>query len=523
MIKVCILTAGTGSRLRPLTENINKAILPLGGKAVISHIIDKFPKSTEFIIATGYLSATVKDYLELAHPDHNFAFVDVEHYSGEGCGPGYSLLQCEPFLQEPFYFFSCDTVVEGDIPEEIGDWIGVAPTDDPASYCTVSAKNSNVTELHDKVYEGSNSAFIGLAKIQNYQPFFAALKKSMKTLVGEPQITSGLKELIKSNALKTIEFSWHDTGNKVNYTIAQKYFSGEGFDFSKTNEYLYFEENRVIKYFADQKIAEMRFSRSKTIEKFAPKILKCQNGFYAYKFINGKVLYDCDLKSIIEPLLRWLHNDFWLEKELDSNDQLAFTAACLKFYKEKTYARLDDFFKRENRPDFLCGDIAGEQVPTLESLLVRINWHELANGTPVRFHGDLQFDNILQTDDSEFKLIDWRQDFAGLIDYGDIHYDLAKLVGGILIPYKNIKLGEFSFEFSNGNSNFDVPKIEDYHFVKDTFYQYLDVMGIDKTKVCLITSLIFLNMAPLHEYPFSNLLYSAGRKSLSSALDGQTL
>ena len=101
MIKVCILTAGTGSRLRPLTENINKAILPLGDKAVISHIIDKFSKSTEFIIATGYLSATVKDYLELAHPEHNFTFVDVEHYSGQGCGPGYSLLQCEPFLQGP--------------------------------------------------------------------------------------------------------------------------------------------------------------------------------------------------------------------------------------------------------------------------------------------------------------------------------------------------------------------------------------------------------------------------------------
>ena len=50
MTKVCILTAGVGSRMLPLTTKINKAILPLGEKAVISHIIDKFSRNAEFVI-----------------------------------------------------------------------------------------------------------------------------------------------------------------------------------------------------------------------------------------------------------------------------------------------------------------------------------------------------------------------------------------------------------------------------------------------------------------------------------------
>jgi len=39
--EVCILAVGVGSRMGPLTQNINKAILPINFKAVISHIIEK--------------------------------------------------------------------------------------------------------------------------------------------------------------------------------------------------------------------------------------------------------------------------------------------------------------------------------------------------------------------------------------------------------------------------------------------------------------------------------------------------
>ena len=526
MTKVCILTAGVGSRMLPLTTKINKAILPLGEKAVISHIIDKFSRNAEFVIATGYLSDTVETYLKFAYPEHNFTFVQIDKYLGDRCGPGYSLLQCERFLQEPFYFVSCDTVIDDDLPNDImesGNWIGVAYTDTPISYCTVSMKKNNVSELHDKVLSGSNSAFIGLAKIQNYKIFFSGLKQSISRINGEPQITGGLEAIIKHSNTRAIEFTWYDTGNKLNYNTAQKHFNNEGFDFSKTDEYLYFNNGKVLKYFTDHKIAEKRFARSKTIKDFAPKVLQCKDGFYVYDYINGLVLYDCDLENLIEPLLDWLHDDFWLKKDLKLNEKIIFKEACLKFYKDKTYARLKDFYQKETRQEFKIGTVNGDQILPLNKLLKHIDWNDLTNGIPVRFHGDLQFDNILITKNGKFKLIDWRQDFAGLIDYGDIYYDLAKLLGGILIPYKSIKSGNFSFNFSNGNSEFNLPQIPSCDKIKHIYYQHLDKIGVDKIKVSKITALIFLNMAPLHEYPFSNLLYAMGRYSLAKALDGQAL
>jgi len=59
--KVCILAAGIGSR--SFDPNINKSLLPLDGKAVISNIINKFDQNQKFVVALGYLSDQVKQYI----------------------------------------------------------------------------------------------------------------------------------------------------------------------------------------------------------------------------------------------------------------------------------------------------------------------------------------------------------------------------------------------------------------------------------------------------------------------------
>ena len=37
-------------------------------------------------------------------------------------------------------------------------------------------------------------------------------------------------------------------------------------------------------------------------------------------------------------------------------------------------------------------------------------------------------------------LLDWREDFSGLLEYGDIYYDLAKINHGFIIDHKIIKI-----------------------------------------------------------------------------------
>src|SRR3989338_6018923 len=85
--KICILAAGVGSRMGALSENISKAVLPVGHK-----------------------KETVIDYLAIAHPERKFTFVEIDKYIGPGSGPGYSLLQCKDQLQCSFILCTADTI-----------------------------------------------------------------------------------------------------------------------------------------------------------------------------------------------------------------------------------------------------------------------------------------------------------------------------------------------------------------------------------------------------------------------------
>ena len=74
---VCIPTAGTGSRLHNLTSNQNKSLITVANKPVISHIIEKFPKETHFVIILGFKGNLVKEFLEIAYPKRKFIFASV--------------------------------------------------------------------------------------------------------------------------------------------------------------------------------------------------------------------------------------------------------------------------------------------------------------------------------------------------------------------------------------------------------------------------------------------------------------
>ena len=124
--KVIIPTAGIGSRLEQLTKHLNKSLVSVANKPILSHLIDQFPKTCNFVIALGYKGDLVKDFLQLCYPKRTFHFVNVNPYEGKGSGLGYSLLCCKKYLQEPFVFISCDTLVKEPIPNPKFNWMGYA-------------------------------------------------------------------------------------------------------------------------------------------------------------------------------------------------------------------------------------------------------------------------------------------------------------------------------------------------------------------------------------------------------------
>ena len=151
-MKICILTAGKGTRMGVSSKQINKALLPIDHKAVISHIIEKFSIDDVFVIALGYKGDQVINYLKSAHPKNKFEFVQVENFDREGSGPGLSLISCMENLQEPFLFFACDGLFFDEINNFDHNWIGISKinSNESSSYCNISIDNGKVLEIRDK-------------------------------------------------------------------------------------------------------------------------------------------------------------------------------------------------------------------------------------------------------------------------------------------------------------------------------------------------------------------------------------
>jgi hypothetical protein len=99
-----------------------------------------------------------------------------------------------------------------------------------------------------------------------------------------------------------------------------------------------------------------------------------------------------------------------------------------------------------------------------------------------------------------------------MVEIGDIYYDLAKLMGGFIINYSDIKNNNFTVTVDNGHVALSVPNIEHSEDYIDQLKQFIVNKGWSYTKVRTLIPIIFWNMSPLHTPPFDQLLWYLGIK-----------
>ncbi len=517
--KVCIPTAGLGTRLEKLTKHINKSLVSVDNRPSISHIIDLFPETCEFVVALGYKGDYVKQFLELTYQKRKFYFHEVSPYEGKGSGLGLSILGCKKFLQEPFVFISCDTIVKGLIPPPSNNWIAYSKIDKTSEYRSVILDKDIVKDFQEKGHKTVVDAFpyIGLCGLKDYQIFWEQMLQGKDSAIQMGEVY-GLKGLIDKK-IYGYQLEWHDVGNmaSLNKTRATFKKKNSPIILEKEEEAIWFVRNEVIKFSINKGFIKNRINRSIELKEYVPKIVNHSQNMYKYKKAKGHIISNIITLPLFSKLLDY-SKKFWERKHLNPKQIELFKGNCKLFYKDKTYKRVNEFFNLLNKKDS-NERINGEEVNTLMSTLDSIDWDWISSGIAGRFHGDFHFENILWNEnEKKFTFLDWRQDFGGDLTNGDIYYDLAKLMHGLIVNHKIIDKNLFSVEWNKNDIKYELHRLQTLVKCEEYYNNWLTTNGYDFKKVRILTALIFLNIAVLHHNPYNLMLFSLGKQMLKEEL-----
>lgn len=133
MTRAMLLSAGLGTRMRPLTDHLPKPLIPIAGTTLIEHNIRQLKLNgiTEIVINLGYLGDMIKSQLGNGHR-YGVTIEYSEESADNLLGSGGGVKQALPLLGEaPFVLVSADiwwtmsiqSVVKAAVSEAVSLWM----------------------------------------------------------------------------------------------------------------------------------------------------------------------------------------------------------------------------------------------------------------------------------------------------------------------------------------------------------------------------------------------------------------
>jgi len=219
-----IPAAGVGTRMRPLTYSTAKAMIPVAGKPMLSHIINAVRKigGEKFVVIVEYKKEEIKEYLLKEYPALSFTFIN----QGKMLGLGHACYQAREFCDgNPLLIIYGDTLFKANLEELVSSKIpriGVFEVEDPRRFGVIKINDQKeITRFIEKPDNPpTNLAIPGVNYFPNSKGLFQSLefiiKKNIKTK-GEFQITDAFQKMIESG-IKMGYFhleKWYDCGKHL--------------------------------------------------------------------------------------------------------------------------------------------------------------------------------------------------------------------------------------------------------------------------------------------------------------------
>jgi len=114
-MKAVICAAGEGKRMRPLTKNYPKVLLPVGEKTIIEYMLDNLSASgiKDVVIVVGHKANTVQEKIGTQYKDCKITYVLNKEYATTN--NIYSLWLARKYITDGMIFFNGDIIFHREI------------------------------------------------------------------------------------------------------------------------------------------------------------------------------------------------------------------------------------------------------------------------------------------------------------------------------------------------------------------------------------------------------------------------
>jgi len=226
ILKGCILAAGKGTRLLPLTETKPKPLIPIAGKPLLQHSIEMFRENsiTKILLIVGHYKEKIQEFFG----------------NGEDLGVELSYIEQKEFLgtahatdlakdftgQDPFLLFYGDQYMDSQIFEKVVNEFSTNKYDglisakhmqDPTKWGILKSGDEGLLE---KIIEKPpDNRYGNLANAGVYifnQDIFEGIANTEKSVRGEYELTDSIQYLVdKKKKIKIVDISdyyWNGVG-----------------------------------------------------------------------------------------------------------------------------------------------------------------------------------------------------------------------------------------------------------------------------------------------------------------------
>jgi len=212
-----VLAAGEGTRLRPLTRNRPKPMLPAANRPILEHVFDALLDAgiSRIVVVVGYKRGRVQNHFG---PSYGGATIEYVHQEKQ-LGSGHALVQARDAVRDPLLVVNGDRVIDGGSVSKVVETyeadpdtptMAVLERPDVSQYGAVELREGDVAELVEKPETDDYHLING--GIYAFPPTIFEAIEATSRAAGELGLTDTIARLAEEDRVQavTTEGLWVD-------------------------------------------------------------------------------------------------------------------------------------------------------------------------------------------------------------------------------------------------------------------------------------------------------------------------